>query len=69
MHLVTVYAHPVPGAFTGTILEAFEQTFTDIGHTVDRIDLHVEGFDPRFTVEDHEHYYGGPVPDGITEMH
>lgn len=69
MHLVTVYAHPVPGAFTASILEPFEQAFKEAGHTVDRIDLHAERFDPRFTVEDHEHYYGGPVPPGIGEMH
>ncbi len=27
------------------------------------------GFDPRFTVEDHAHFWGGPVPIEIADMH
>lgn len=38
-------------------------------HSVDVLDLHKEGFDPRFTEADHAHFWGGPIPPGIAEMH
>lgn len=68
-HLLTVFAHPVPDSYPAAVLDAFHQPFQDAGYTIDLLDLPQEQFDPRFTPEDHGHFWGGPIPEGIKEMH
>jgi len=67
--LLTVFAHPVADSYPAAVMEAFHEPFRAAGHEVDVLDLHQEGFDPRFTPEDHAHFWGGPVPPEIADMH
>lgn len=69
MHLLTVFAHPVRASYPGQVMDAFHAPFDAAGHSIDVIDLHAEGFDPRFTEADHAHFWGGAIPDGIAQMH
>ncbi|MGO1267500.1 MAG: NAD(P)H-dependent oxidoreductase [Microbacterium gubbeenense] len=69
MHLLTVFSHPFVDRYPATVMDAFHEPFRQAGHPIDVLDLHQEGFDPRFTEEDHAHFWGGPVPPGISEMH
>nr|WP_197736985.1 NAD(P)H-dependent oxidoreductase [Rhodococcus rhodnii] len=67
--MLTVFSHPIPGSYPAAVRDAFHEPIRAAGHTVDVLDLHAEGFDPRFTEADHAHFWGGPIPDGIAEMH
>ena len=69
MHLLTVFSHPFTDRYPAAVMDAFHEPFSAAGHTIDVLDLHQEDFDPRFTKEDHAHFWGGPVPDGIADMH
>ena len=62
MHVLTVFDHPQRKNFPGAVLDAFVEGITQAGHTAEVADLHAEGFDPRFTAEDHAHFWGGPRP-------
>ncbi|WP_031470125.1 NAD(P)H-dependent oxidoreductase [Sciscionella sediminilitoris] len=69
MHLFTVFSHPFADKYPAAVLGAFHEPFRRAGHSIDLLDLHQEGFDPRFTEADHAHFWGGPIPAGIAEMH
>ena len=69
MRLLTVYSHPFTDRYPAAVMNAFHEPFRAAGHTVDVLDLHREDFDPRFTPEDHAHFWGGPIPDEIAAMH
>lgn len=69
MHLLTVFSHPIAGSYPGAVMSEFHKPFFTSGHTVDVLDLHREGFDPRFTADDHAHFWGGRVPEEIDAMH
>ncbi len=69
MHLLTVFSHPMSGKYPSAVMDSFHEPFRKPGHTIDVLDLHREGFDPRFTEADHAHFWGGPTPPGISEMH
>lgn len=69
MHLLTVFSHPFTDKYPTAVMDAFHQPFVEAGYSVDVLDLHQESFDPRFTPEDHAHFWGGPVPDEIAAMH
>ena len=69
MHLLTVYSHPFTDRYPAAVTNAFHEPFRAAGHTIDVLDLHREDFDPRFTPEDHAHFWGGPIPDEIAAMH
>jgi NAD(P)H dehydrogenase (quinone) len=69
MHLMTVFSHPFTDRYPGAVMDAFHDVFRTAGHTIDVLDLHREGFDPRFTEADHAHFWGGPLPEDIPEMH
>lgn len=69
MHLLTVFSHPIAESYPAAVMNAFHEPFRERGHTIDVLDLHREGFDPRFTEADHAHFWGGPTPDGITQAH
>lgn len=69
MHLLTVFAHPIRTSYPGRVMESFHEPFAAAGHTIDILDLHAEEFDPRFTPDDHAHFWGGEIPDGIAGSH
>ena len=69
MHLLTVFAHPFRDKYPAAVMDAFHEPFREAGYSIDILDLHAEGFDPRFTVADHDHFWGGPVPPEIDAMH
>lgn len=69
VHLLTVFAHPFTDRYPAAVMNAFHESFRTAGHTIDVLDLHQEEFDPRFTAADHAHFWGGPIPEGIAEMH
>ena len=69
MHLLIVFSHPFTDKYPTAVMDAFHQPFVDGGYSVDVLDLYQESFDPRFTSEDHAHFWGGPVPDEIAAMH
>lgn len=69
MHILTVFSHPVRNSYPGAVMDAFHEAFSDVGASIDLLDLHGEGFDPRFTVQDHAHFWGGPIPQDIPEAH
>ena len=50
-------------------MDAFHGPFRRSAHSIDMLDLHREGFDPRFTEADHAHFWGGPIPAEIAAMH
>ncbi|KAB2348511.1 NAD(P)H oxidoreductase [Actinomadura rudentiformis] len=47
-----VAAHPRRDSLTAQITEQTRDRLVASGHTVDLLDLHAEGFDPRMTLED-----------------
>ncbi|MGJ9421175.1 NAD(P)H-dependent oxidoreductase [Aeromicrobium sp. CF3.5] len=69
MHLLTVFAHPFTDKYPAAVMESLHLPFQQSGHSIDVLDLHQEGFDPRFTEADHSHFWGGPIPPGIAPMH
>ena len=69
MHLLTVFAHPIRTSYPGAVMDAFHEPFEAADHSIDVLDLHDEDFDPRFTEADHTHFWGGPIPSGIADMH
>lgn len=69
MHLMTVFSHPLTNSYPAAIMDQFQTPFRRTGHSIDVLDLHRENFDPRFSLADHDHFWGGPVPDGIADMH
>lgn len=69
MHLLSVFAHPFTDRYPAAVMNAFHGPFRELGYSIDVLDLHREGFDPRFTEEDHVHFWGGPIPSEIAAMH
>lgn len=69
MHLLTVFSHPFRDKYPAAVMDSFHAPFERSGHTIDVLDLHREQFDPRFTAEDHAHFWGGSIPPGIEDMH
>jgi len=69
MRLLTVFAHPFQTKYPSAVMAAFHDPLIEAGCIVDILDLHAEGFDPRFTAEDHAHFWGGPIPAEIGTAH
>ena len=69
MKILTLFAHPVPGTYPTAVLDALVASFRENGGDVEVLDLHADGFDPRFTEADHAHFWGGPKPDEIERYH
>ncbi|MGC0418975.1 NAD(P)H oxidoreductase [Embleya sp. AB8] len=51
-HALLVVAHPRADSLTARMAARAHTRLLAAGHTVDVLDLHAEGFDPRMTVED-----------------
>jgi NAD(P)H dehydrogenase (quinone) len=69
MNLLTVFSHPFVDKYPAAVMNAFHEPFREAGHAIDILDLHREGFDPRFTAQDHAHFWGGDAPAEIATMH
>ncbi len=69
MRTLVIFAHPVPGTYPFAVLETVIKTLRDQGDVVDKLDLYEDGFDPRFTREDHSHFWGGPKPKDVQRYH
>jgi NAD(P)H dehydrogenase (quinone) len=69
VNLLTVFAHPFKDKYPAAVMATFHEPFQQAGYSIDVLDLHSERFDPRFTVEDHAHFWGGPAPIEIADMH
>lgn len=52
--VLVVYCHPSPKSYTHAVLESVEAGLRAGGATIERVDLHAEGFDPTLIV-DEEH--------------
>ncbi|MGK5629996.1 NAD(P)H oxidoreductase [Streptomyces sp. URMC 123] len=51
-HTLLVVAHPRPGSLTAQVAHRLHGRLKESGATVDVLDLHAEGFDPRLTPVD-----------------
>jgi len=69
VNLLTVFSHPFEDKYPAAVMSAFHEPFMTAGHSIDVLDLHAEGFDPRFTKDDHDHFWGGPVPADVAAFH
>ena len=69
MHLLTVFSHPFTDKYPAAVMSAFHKPFVSAGHSIDVLDLHAEGFDPRLTKADHAYFWGGPVPADVAAHH
>ena len=69
MKLLTVFAHPFTDKYPAAVMNAFHEPLREAGWEIDVCDLHAEGFDPRFTAADHDHFWGGALPDEIAAIH
>ena len=69
MKSLVIFAHPVPGTYPFAVLDAATETLRAHGDEVALLDLYADGFDPRFTSADHQHFWGGPKPADIQRYH
>lgn len=72
MHTLIVVSHPSPSSLTHAVAAKVAQAITDTGsgHTVEIADIAAEGFDPRFTVQDHAFLEGkAALPSEIAAEH
>ncbi len=61
MHVLTILDHPNPDSFSAAVARRFMDGASAAGHTVELADLHAEGFDPRWSMDDIT-AEGGPSP-------
>ncbi|WP_164661825.1 NAD(P)H-dependent oxidoreductase [Tropicibacter sp. Alg240-R139] len=54
MHVLTVLDHPNPTSFSAAAATRFMEGAQAAGHTVELADLHAEGFNPLWTMQDAE---------------
>ncbi|KQT44593.1 NAD(P)H dehydrogenase [Aureimonas sp. Leaf454] len=59
MHILIVVAHPDPRSYTHAVIARLVAGLeTEPGTTHEIVDLAAEGFDPRFTMADHDSFKG-----------
>ena len=71
MHALIVTSHPNQDAHSHRVADQLAQGIISTGHhTVEKADLAAEGFDPRFTLNDHQLFNGQGVatPDVLAEQ-
>ncbi|MGD1877470.1 MAG: NAD(P)H-dependent oxidoreductase [Kiloniellaceae bacterium] len=59
-HALLVFAHPLQDSFCAAIAARASAALTAAGHTVDRLDLYAEAFQPCLTAGERRAYYGEP---------
>lgn len=65
MHVLTILDHPNSASFSAAVARQFCAGAESTGHTTELVDLHAEGFDPRWSVEDIEGDKSGRAPSDI----
>ena len=65
MHVLAILDHPDPGSFSAAIAREFCAGAESAGHTSELVDLHAEGFDPRWSMADIEGDAAGRAPPDI----
>ncbi|MEL7430279.1 MAG: NAD(P)H-dependent oxidoreductase [Pseudomonadota bacterium] len=65
MHILVVISHPDKNSLSHGIAAKFEAGAISAGHTCEIADLHAEGFDPRWSLEDVEQDTTGIAPQDI----
>jgi len=65
MHVLTVIDQPNPNSFTHAAVKRFNDGVVEAGHTFEVVDLHAEGFDPRWTIADNAQFEDKPMPDDV----
>lgn len=65
MHVLVVLDHPNPASFCAAAAHAFADGAKAAGHSVEVADLHLEGFDPRWSMADIRADDGGTVPKDV----
>lgn len=71
MHALIVTSHPNQDAHSHHVADQLAQGIISTGHhTVEKADLAAEGFDPRFTLDDHRRFNGQAVasPEVLAEQ-
>jgi len=61
-HALIVIAHPEKTSLTHALAEALADGLQQDGHGTTLADLAAEGFDPRFTLDDHRAFQTGAIP-------
>ncbi|MEO0893685.1 MAG: NAD(P)H-dependent oxidoreductase [Pseudomonadota bacterium] len=67
MHVLIVLDHPNAASFSAASAQAFIEGAQEAGHTTELADLHVEGFDPRWTQADIDGDATGDAPRDILQ--
>ncbi len=65
MHVLTILDHPDPKSFSSAVAGQFCAGAESLGHTTVLVDLHAEGFDPRWSIQDVEGDASGRAPPDI----
>ncbi|WP_338550177.1 NAD(P)H-dependent oxidoreductase [Roseovarius phycicola] len=63
MHVLIVLDHPNPASFSAAVAAQFMSGAKAAGHSVELVDLHAEGFDPRWSMADIEADDGETAPE------
>ena len=66
MRVLVVHAHPVPESYNRALFEAVTARLEARGHSVDRLDLYGEDFDPRLSADERRGYH--TLPDNRTPV-
>ena len=65
MHVLTVLDQPDPKSFSRAVAERFMEGVREAGHTVELADLHAEGFNPVWQMQDFDQMDGKPMPEDV----
>ncbi|PYE34979.1 putative NADPH-quinone reductase [Rhizobium sp. PP-F2F-G38] len=60
MHFLLVLAHPLPESFACAVADTATRALEANGHSVDRLDLYAEDFDPRLSRTERSGYFDDP---------
>jgi NAD(P)H dehydrogenase (quinone) len=67
MNVLTVFAHPNPSSFCGSVLEHFSRGLDEAGHTNDVVDLYAIDFDPVLRAHDWPNWLDESIPEDQLE--
>lgn len=65
MHVLIVLDHPNPDSLSHALAARFIEGATEAGHTTELADLHKEGFNPVWRMEDFAQMDGKPMPGDV----
>jgi len=69
VRLLVVYGHPVPGSFSGAVLDRLVTVLAAQGHEVDLIDLYADGFDPVLVEGERQAVFEAGSADPVVATH